>query len=468
MRRLLLLSILLLPWSAAQAPAKQAQKEIPEAQDGVTLRREPGLTPGVKAVLGRLPTGVRGTVLVREIGGRVVESVQPDRAMIPASSLKLVTGAAVLFDRGGAEGWWSTELTIPAAQVGRSQVKAVTLRGSGDPTLRVSGSAYSLRALAEQVRARGVQVVGAVRVDDARLDSTTWQGAVIGVPMTALRLAEWYDHPPDSAAQARARLGAALIAELRRAGVKVLSDGVGQAAPYTPYVPPQRQDDKGKLLPPDPVIPLERRPEQGIATVRSASPTEIVTATELPSDNLRAEELLATLAVKPAGNGTLAGALAREKAFLRQIGVDTTGIVLADGSGLSRESRLTARALVQLLVVMHDLPYPEKGKRELPDALYRQRQNAFIEALPQAGTGENVPKHDGRGGTMALRLVGSDLDVRAKTGTLPGVSCLAGYVTGKSGKTLAFAIMMNGPETAPILTLRAQQDQMVRAIAAAH
>lgn len=68
---------------------------------------------------------------------------------------------------------------------------------------------------------------------------------------------------------------------------------------------------------------------------------KFLAATLRPSDNLWAEELLATLARRPAGNGTLAGGLARERAFLGRIGVDLSGVVLADGSGLSREDRLT-------------------------------------------------------------------------------------------------------------------------------
>ncbi|MFD1731257.1 D-alanyl-D-alanine carboxypeptidase [Deinococcus malanensis] len=104
----------------------------------------------------------------------------------------------------------------------------------------------------------------------------------------------------------------------------------------------------------------------------------------------------------------------------------------------------------------------------MPERLYRKRQNAFIEALPQAGTGEDLPRHDGRGGTLALRLQGSGLDVRAKTGTLPGVSALAGYLTASSGRPLVFVVLMNGPESAPILTLRDAQDRVVQVLADAY
>ncbi|WP_370637695.1 D-alanyl-D-alanine carboxypeptidase [Deinococcus sp. 6GRE01] len=48
------------------------------------------------------------------------------------------------------------------------------------------------------------------------------------------------------------------------------------------------------------------------------------------------------------------------------------------------------------------------------------------------------------------------------------MSALAGYVTGRSGRTLVFAVLMNGPEDTPILTLRAVQDRVVQAMAQAH
>ncbi|MFD1731258.1 D-alanyl-D-alanine carboxypeptidase [Deinococcus malanensis] len=281
-------------------------------------------------------------LLVRDAAsGQVLEALQPDQSFIPASTVKLVTAAAVLAERGGAQGHWSTELTVPAVQAGRSRVKAVTLRGSGDPTLSIRNGSYSLRSLAQQAYARGLREVGEVRVADQTLDPHTWQDVAIGVPMTGLRLADWRDGPPAVADQARVRLAAALIAQLREAGVRVTSDRVSQAARYRPYVPPPRVDDRGRTLPPDPYVPVFRRPEQGIASVRSTSVLGELARTLRPSDNLRAEELLATLAIRPRGNGTLRGALARERDLLRRLGADLSGVVLADGSGLSRENRLT-------------------------------------------------------------------------------------------------------------------------------
>ncbi|PNY80212.1 D-alanyl-D-alanine carboxypeptidase/D-alanyl-D-alanine-endopeptidase [Deinococcus koreensis] len=472
MRRALAL-LLLLPAVSGAQPAL-----APAPPSSLTLHRDPALSPGLRAALKPLPPGVQVGLLAVDLrGGAVLESLSPDRPLIPASVTKLVTGAAILAERGGADGWWSAELTVPAAQAGRPQVRALTLRGSGDPTLSVSGGTYSLRALARQAHARGLREVGQVRLDTAALDSGSWRGAVIGVPMTALRLSDWHDAPPASADEAHARLGRALIAELRLGGIRVRSDVVGSATPHAPYVAPVRMDERGTPLPPDPLVPPSRRPEQGVASVRSASPQDVLAETERPSDNLRAEELLATLARRPAGTGrgTLAGALAEERALLERLGVDLSGVRLADGSGLSRHNRQTPRAITGLLRAMYDLPYPLAGPAAalpagppLPEGLYRARRNAFVEALPQAGTGEDVPRHNGRGGTLAQRLLGSGLDVRAKTGTLPGVSALAGYVTARSGRVVAFAILMNGPESTPILTLRAVQDESVRALAAAH
>lgn len=458
MRRAVFLLLLLTSVSFGQAPAPASS---------VTLMREPAPPAAVQRVLRRVPAGVKTTLLVRDVqDGRVLESLGADTPMIPASALKTVTGAAVLIERQGARGWWSTELTVPAADSGKAVVKALTMRGSADPTLSVAEGRNSLRELARQAYAHGVREVGQVRLDETRLNAASFLATWYEAAMPAVRFSEWVDAPRDPR-QIREQVGRALMAELRRAGIKVNSEVVGTAPAYQPYVPPVLLDKEGKPLPPSPVIPLSRRPEQGVASVQSASVVPTVWNTLRPSDNRMAEELLATIGAGHSGGGTLRGALKREMEILEGLGVNTTGLVLADGSGLGRESKLTARALTDLLKVMYDLPYPT-GQAGLPSSLYQSHQNAFIEALPLAGTGENLPNHGGRGGTMSARLVGSGLDVRAKTGTLPGVSCLTGYMRAKSGRLLAFAIMMNGPETSPLLTLRERQDELVRVLAATY
>lgn len=431
----------------------------------------PVLSAGLRRALSGLPANVRAGVLVRDAeSGQVLEALRPDDAFLPASTLKLVTAAAVLAERRGAQGAWTTELTVPAAQQGQASTAALTLRGSGDPTLSLVGP-YSLQALARQAYAHGVRVVGRVRLADQTLAPDSWKALPLGVSMSALRLAEWHARPPATAGEARERLGAAMIAQLKAAGIQVRSTEIDVAAPQRLYTPPVKLDGRGRPLPPEPV-PLRFRPEQGVASVRSASPAGVLAQTLRPSDNLRAEELLATLAARPGGSGTLAGALARERALLRRLGADLSGVVLADGSGLSGANRLSPRVLGQLLREMYVLPWPSarstRPQDALPARLYRTRSNAFVEALPQAGTGENLPEHDGRGGTLARRLLGDQLDVRAKTGTLPGASALAGYVTARSGRILVFVLLMNGPETAPISVLRDVQDRAVQALAEAH
>lgn len=407
-------------------------------------------------MLQELPSVQTGLALYDLTDERWLEAQTPDTAFIPASTMKLVTTATVLTERGGLGGWWSTELTRKAGEQG-AKASFLTLQGGGDPTLSVSGTENSLRALAKQAYARGIREVGEVRLPAGFFVEDLWPSNLSYRTLVPLQLAEWYEQPPATVASARANLTGHLIEELRRAGIAVINTEPQPATAAEPYTPPPRQDEEGNPLPPVLLIPPERRPEVGVASVRSEGVFQLLAQILRPSDNELAESLRSTL-----GPDELQTA-ERQRELLTQLGIPLGNVVLADGSGLSRENRLTPRTLVTLLKVMYDLPYPLGATPATPpNRLYAQRQSVFAEALPQAGTGEEVAGHDGRGGTLAQRMQGQGLDVRAKTGTLPGVSSLAGYVTGKkSGHTLAFAIMMNGPDSSPILTLRAKQDELV-------
>jgi D-alanyl-D-alanine carboxypeptidase/D-alanyl-D-alanine-endopeptidase (penicillin-binding protein 4) len=139
------------------------------------------------------------------------------------------------------------------------------------------------------------------------------------------------------------------------------------------------------------------------------------------SNNFIAETLLKTLGAEEEGiPGTTTKGLRVLKDYLKSIGVAPDDVLLADGSGLSHENRVTARALVQTLRAMNEdfELWPE-----------------FLSSLPVAGVD----------GTLQRRFRQEDLlrKVRAKTGKIAGVTTLSGYAVNEAEETFAFAILMN-------------------------
>lgn len=109
---------------------------------------------------------------------------------------------------------------------------------------------------------------------------------------------------------------------------------------------------------------------------------------------------------------------------LARLGLDTTQFVLRDGSGISHANLIPANEISKLLFFAQD-------KSWFP---------AFKQALPVAGANDKMI-----GGTMRNRLKEEALTnkIQAKTGTLTGVSTLAGYVQTTSGQTLIFTVLLN-------------------------
>jgi len=110
--------------------------------------------------------------------------------------------------------------------------------------------------------------------------------------------------------------------------------------------------------------------------------------------------------------------------YLVSIGIDTTSLRLRDGSGLSRLNLVSASDLTAVLVAIRREPW----------------FSFFYDALPIAGVEDRLV-----GGTLRFRMRGTaaERNVRAKTGTLTGVTALSGYVTGEGGQMLAFSILIN-------------------------
>ena len=324
--------------------------------------------------------------------------------LAPASNEKLPVAYAALASLGPA-------FRIPTEVLGRGELVGtvwhgdLVLKGYGDPTLSVG----DLRYLANAVRAIGVRrVTGRVVGDESYFDSKRmapgwkpWYYVNESPPLSALTVDRGSYRgrvAPDPALAA----AALMTEELERVHVRVArSARTGRAHP------------------------------DALALASTLSPPLAVMLRFMnrESDNFTAELLLKQLGTLIEERGTTArgGRLVRQT--LVDVGVPLTGVRFADGSGLSRANRLTARALIAML----QLAWEDVELRP-----------AFVKSLAVAG----------RNGTLRDRMRGRPAAGRvfAKTGTTSTASALAGFV----GDRFAFVVLQNGRPVSQFWARRAQ------------
>ena len=158
------------------------------------------------------------------------------------------------------------------------------------------------------------------------------------------------------------------------------------------------------------------------------------------SDNFYAEATLQALGLNVRGHTDFASGIGAIEDYLKEMGLDTKGMRLKDGSGLSRANYVSPAFLVSFLRMMSDTPSYE----------------TLLECLPQPGYG-----------TLASYLTGAPQDfkkrVRMKTGSMDGIRCLSGYIlpaAGKKENTTIFSIMVNN-STATSRDLISELDRIV-------
>jgi len=158
-----------------------------------------------------------------------------------------------------------------------------------------------------------------------------------------------------------------------------------------------------------------------LARVTSPPLRSIAEHVLLVSDNDGAEVLARQVALATNRRPDFAGAAAAVEARLARLGVDLRGVRLHDGSGLSRDDRIPARTLLDVLA--------------LPFTPGHSRLASLLTDLPVGGFA----------GSLSHRYVYTSAAaagyVRAKTGTLTGVSSLAGTVQTRAGAVLTFVIL---------------------------
>lgn len=367
-------------------------------------------------------------VVVDHDTGRTVFARRPAAPLPPASTVKLLTAVTALDSLGP-----DTRLTTGVVRRGRT----LYLVGGGDPTLtdRAEGgypATATLRRLAADTAAAITAAAG--RPFRLRYDETAWTGPDLAPgwstgyftagdvshlsPLEVDGGRVDHDEPlrvDDPAAQA----ATLFAADLERRGVDVRGEPAPAVAP------------SGGL---------------GIAAVTSPPLSALVQRMLTVSDNDLAESIGRALARRRDLPPTFAGAAAAVRGGLDDLGVPVGGLRLYDASGLSHLDRVAPRTLAAVVRLA---------------ATGGARLQPVVQGLPVAGLTGTLADRYRHGGARAGAGV-----VRAKTGTLAGVSALAGQVVDADGRLLDFAFLTD--HAALPAPAEAALDRLAAALAGCH
>lgn len=215
--------------------------------------------------------------------------------------------------------------------------------------------------------------------------------------------------------------------------VEIMEPALYAGTLFSELLATEKIEFKGRILKdviPDTNVVLVEQVSAPLATL-------LTKTNKLGYNNLYAELILKTLGAEQRGvPGTAAKGISVIHTFFNDIGVDTTFFELADGSGVSRYNVVSPQLIIELLQAVHE---------------DFRIQAEFKASLPIAGVD----------GTLMNRMKGTGAEgkLRAKTGTLRGVSALSGYTTTADGELVAFSMIMEH-FVVPTARIRAVQDRI--------
>jgi D-alanyl-D-alanine carboxypeptidase/D-alanyl-D-alanine-endopeptidase (penicillin-binding protein 4) len=498
MRKILaLLTVLVLP-AFAQDPtgpvAGPAASGV--AAPGLPGAGAPSPLSQALASLSADPIYTGATVSVQVVNARTGEEVYAyggDRALMPASTMKLLTAATALRELGPSyrfPTWVMADGPINAEGVLEGNLY---IKGQGDPSMVIE----RMWRMGMDLRLRGVnEVKGNVVFDDSyfadSINVPGWPskddlqaGPTYFAPLGALSVnynIVALNVRPGASVGSQAVVtvevpSTSIVVENKlvtgstrsRYWVRLdrrLDDATGRVATFTltGNVPSDQAPDIFYRALPDPLTNYIAAfqmvtKQQGLKVkgAYKAGPTppaakvmfksesdalaEIVAQMNKLSNNFMAEQLLRAVGAEKYGlPGTTEKGVKAVGAYLSELGVAPTAWRVVNGSGLTRATTIAPSAMDRVLVDMYRNP-----------ALATE----FVQSLSVGG----------RDGTLRHRFRDDGMEgrIRGKSGTLDGVRCLAGYVEATDGTTYAFTFLVND---IPGATARAKEahDRLVLAL----
>lgn len=414
--------------------------------------------------------------------GETIARINPDMALKPASTLKLLSTATIL-ELSGPEYQFETILkyTGEIDTINHILIGDILIKGGGDPTLgsKYFGSNEKMRFLSDWKNAiidLGIDSITGGIIADARIFSwdiipPTWSwinmGNYYGAGACGLSV---FDNYYSVFLNTGNNIGD--IAEIVKIvpdipnldfNNTVTADSISYDNAYifgSPYsynrnirgqLPLSKNDFAVKGSIPDPALVVAQQTDLILSeneiivsnkattirllnksgsfnsldgeifyTTYSPKLSEIITQTNVNSINLFAEHFLIHSGLKLGALPETDSSIDSVLSFWTRNGMDTQGMALYDGSGLSQYNAITPRQLVFLLRYM-------KTKSKYFDTYYNSMAIA------------------GETGTLKDMFKGSIAEgkLRAKSGTINNVKAYSGYVTSKSGREIAFSMVVN-------------------------
>ena len=414
--------------------------------------------------------------------GKTIKEYNSELALIPASTMKIMTTSAALGILGKDYTYKTNFYSFPNTDsISGNTTYNLIIKGSGDPSFNSSyfynTDSDFFNPIIEKLKAKGIKKInGSIAADASYFNNTipsTWIwgdiGNYFGAGANGLSFhdnkfsifynsgglnttAELESISPNYFAK-KMNIQSHVICSGTEDDAFVFGDPNGYTRKVTGTIPPDKTHYEVEAEMPEPALyfatqlqsELQKnnlatqdvklivtetyspKSEQLVYSHQSPRLEKIVYYTNVKSNNHYAESLLNTIgATKSKKQGTTSNGIDAVKNYWENRGVDVSGLHMADGSGLSRANTITTKIQATVLskIYRDSLMYP-----------------AFNASLPIAG----------KNGSMTNLCKGTfaENNMRAKTGYINRARGYCGYVKTKSGKELAFSVLFNNYDCSP-------------------